>query len=173
MEATFITANYVTGSVNGGDGNGDTVGGLVGFISAGGNITANYTTASADGDANDHVGGLLGFIQAGNISANYAFGMANGGLENKGIAGVDLPIGITISNLTLAIANDPDSTNGMDNDNKWNSASNKTLNIWDFGDSTHIPALRYADYDGDGGIDYCSMFPEGVVCGTTLLPGQR
>ena len=64
-------------------------------------------------------------------------------------------------------------------DAKWNDAAEKTLNAWDFGTASQAPALRYADYDGDGGVDYCDMFPKKIpgtniplICGKSLLPGQ-
>ena len=57
-----ITASYATGDADGGDGNADIVGGLVGFQGSGSSITASYATGDADGGdgTNDCVGGLVG-----------------------------------------------------------------------------------------------------------------
>ena len=75
-----ITASYAMGDADGGDGNYDNVGGLVGWQS-GGSITASYTTGDADGgDGNrDRVGGLVGYQTQGSITASYAMGDADGG----------------------------------------------------------------------------------------------
>ena len=60
----------------------------------------------------------------------------------------------------------------------WDQATRYTLGAWDFGDSTQNPALKYADYDGDGIVFDCDkdnadtnviIIPK---CGT-LIPGQR
>ena len=75
-----ISASYATGNADGGDGNNDYVGGLVGWQS--GSITGSYATGNADGgDGNsDRVGGLVAFQNGGSsISASYATGNADGG----------------------------------------------------------------------------------------------
>ena len=59
---------------------------------------------------------------------------------------------------------------------KWNIAAEQTLGAWDFGTSTQAPALKYADYDGDGTEFSCGDGPNDTFttaeCGT-LIPGQR
>ena len=74
-----IIASYATGDVDGIGGNGNNVGGLVGFNK--GSIAASYAIGDADGGAlADRVGGLVGSSSnSGVIVAGYAVGDANGG----------------------------------------------------------------------------------------------
>ena len=76
----LITASYATGDADGGDGNGDRVGGLVGRQDSLSSITASYATGDADGGDGDYdyVGGLVG-LSHGPITASYATGDADGG----------------------------------------------------------------------------------------------
>ena len=76
-----ITGSYATGNADGGDGNSDRVGGLVGYQGSGGSITASYATGNADGGAGntDPVGGLVGLQNGGSITDSYATGDADGG----------------------------------------------------------------------------------------------
>ena len=64
--ATTISASHSTGSVDGGAGNSDRVGGLAGSIR--GRVIASYSTGDADGgDGNtDRVGGLVGYNEVHN-----------------------------------------------------------------------------------------------------------
>ena len=155
-----ITASYATGAAVGGDGDDDSVGGLVGYQDGGGMITASYATgpaAGGDGDR-DYVGGLVGFY-GGVITASYGFGGATGGIS----AGSAKPPGVdTAARLTADNAG-----------SSWDDAGSNTLGAWDFGTETQIPALQYADYDGDGDVFGCAPNPgfPANVCGT-LLPGQ-
>ena len=82
-----ITASYATGDADGGAGNQDYVGGLVGLQN--GSITGSYATGDADGGAGifDSVGGLVGFKQSGSITASYATGNADGGDGNSDYVG--------------------------------------------------------------------------------------
>ena len=59
---TIIANSYATGGVNGGAGDGDFVGGLVGAVSDGNDIANSYATGGVNGGAgaNDNVGGLVG-----------------------------------------------------------------------------------------------------------------
>ena len=164
QDGGMITASYATVSATGGGDGGDSVGGLVGR-QGGGMITASYATGVADGGDGDgdDVGGLVGQKSGGSITASYGFGDATGGTE--GSAGLEKPDGVTAaSQLTADNA-------GL----AWNDAGSNTLDAWDFGDGTQIPALKYADYDGgnaavfDCGPDL-GHFPAGA-CGA-LLPGQ-
>ena len=160
QDGGLITASWATGAAAGGDGNFDKVGGLVGNQSYRGSITASYATgAAAGGDGNsDYAGGLVGYA-GGSITASYGFGRTIG--EVAGSAGSTKPSGIsTADQLTAANAG-----------SSWNDADNNTLGAWDFGDETQIPALNYADYDGDGDVFDCGHFPANA-CGT-LLPGQN
>ena len=83
-----ITGSYATGNADGGDGNNDYVGGLVGRQDRG-SITASYATGNADGGAGDldRVGGLVGFKQSGSITASYATGNADGGAGDQDFVG--------------------------------------------------------------------------------------
>ena len=183
-----ILASYTKINANGGDGN-DTVGGLVGYNFKS-NIVASYTTGSANGgDGNDKVGGLVGYNQgrrsiivscysisaastnsiakgrefvgalvgrntSADIIVSYGFGNATGKpINSHGAPGL-----LTANGLTLTNAGP-----------EWNDTNSNTLGAWDFGTDSQPPALKYADYDGDGEAFSCDQFP---ACGS-LLPGQR
>ena len=179
-----IIASYATGAVTGGAGS-DTVGALQGLVfQAASRITASYATGNADGgDDADSAGRIAAVIaSAANVNASYGFGTATAETENMvgapPMVGTPPMILTSASGLTLANAG-----------TQWNSADYLTLNAWDFGTDMQPPALKYADYDGDG-TDYgCgttigtvatipNRVPDGtggtiaVDCGTTLLPGQ-
>ena len=161
-----ITASYATGDAAGGNGDDDTVGGLVGSQGEGGTITASYATGDAAGGNGDDdtVGGLVGSQgEGGTITASYGFGLAVME-EIKGSAGSTKPPGVdTAAQLTADNAG-----------SSWNDAGSNTLDAWDFGTETQIPALKYADYDDAGAAFDCGpnrgQFPADV-CGT-LLPSQ-
>ena len=198
-----ITASYATGAVNGGA-KSDYVGGLVGYMFNGINsIIASYATGAANGGAkSDYVGALVGYVGSGNnsITASYATGDANGdgGSDNVGaLVGEVNTSGTNTITHSYAFGN---AINGRDNGDgdpptgvtsatnltamnagvSWNDVTQRTLGAWDFGTTSQAPALKYADYDGSGGTDYCDLFPDKIpgtdttlVCGTSLLPGQR
>ena len=178
----FINAVYATGTVTGGSGL-DIIGGLIG---TGGLVTA--IASYVDGGAGSgFVGALAG--RSVTTTASYGFG-AIMNAENAGIDGPDprpediAMVGSGIAGarmLTLDTAGP-----------EWNDADHFTLNAWDFGNSTQAPALRYADYDGDGDKYGCidansptstatvvipsvvatPTGPMTITCGTTLLPEQ-
>ena len=79
LQSGSITGSYATGNADGGAGGQDRVGGLVGYQN--GSITASYATGNADGGAGDrdYVGGLVGYQFRGSITASYATGNADGG----------------------------------------------------------------------------------------------
>ena len=163
-ESSTITASYATGSAAGGDGDFDSVGGLVGYQEESSTITASYATGAADGGdgSDDSVGRLVGYQEEGLIMASYGFGGVMDG-EVKGLDGSPQPDGVsTAAQLTADNAGPA-----------WNDAGSNTLGAWDFGTETQIPALQYADYDGDGDVFGCAPNPgfPANVCGT-LLPGQ-
>ena len=190
----IITASYATGMVNGGIED-DNVGGLVGTSDS--NITASYAVGNVDGDAgtDDRAGSLVGRRTGGTIGASYGFGTSTNGETNGVDDSGDRPSAMSVASGTgrtgaaLLLAPDDSDTTNTAVAAEWNQASNTTADAWDFGSTTQIPALRYADYDGTG-TDYgCgttgstiiipSTIPDGaggtitVVCGETLLPGQR
>ena len=160
-----ITASYATGAAAGGDGDFDEVGGLVGW-QLDGSITASYATgAAAGGDGSDNVGGLVGRrrLGDGSTTASYGFGRVTEG--GGGLAGSEKPPRVsTAAQLTAANAG-----------SAWKDAGSNTLGAWDFGTEEQIPALKYADYDGDGTVFVCGPksrhFPADA-CGTGL-PGQE
>ena len=219
-----VIASYASGgTVSGGitDG-GDQVGGLVGNMNFNSLVIAAYSTAAANGGSGstNHVGGLVG-INLGNINASYATGTADGSTSGNnnndanalyGSRAGSVGDGITDSYGFGMVVNHNGLDNGSNGNNRptrvtaatgltavnvpatWNRAADDTLQAWDFGNSTQIPALRYADYDGESGNDYgCTdadtptssativippvvASPDGpliIVCGKTLLPGQR
>ncbi len=154
-----ITASYATGNADGGAGDYDRVGGLVG-LQNGGSITASYATGAADGGVGhtDYVGGLVGQQRVSSIMQSYGFGGLMGG-ESAGADGA--PPVSSAADLTATHAG-----------SSWNAADSNTLGAWDFGDSTQVPVLNYADYDGQGMTFSCGQFPPGVCDPATLLPGQ-
>ena len=189
-----ITASYATGAAVGGDGDFDYVGGLVGVL-FGGSITASYATGAAvggDGDE-DYVGGLVGQQNGGSITASYATGPAAGGDGDRDLVGglvgwqffsvegsitASYGFGALDGERTEKVGLHPTLTQAVqltaDNAGPaWNDAGSNTLGAWDFGDETQIPALNYADYDGDGDVFGCDPNPgfPANVC-DTLLPGQ-
>ena len=179
-----IAASYATGAVTGGADT-DTIGALQGVvIHPSSRITASYATGNADGGAGTDTAGRLVAItaSANTVNASYGFGTATAETENMAgappMAGMPPMILTSANGLTLANAGA-----------QWNDAASLTMDAWDFGTDTQPPALKYADYDGDG-TDYgCgsttgtiatipNRVPDGnggtiaVDCGTTLLPGQ-
>ena len=170
-----IAASYATGDISSGAGN-DFIGGLVGTVfETDSRVTASYATGSVNGGGDADSAGRIVAILSGTATATYGFGSVTDPTNTAGAP----PMGAaTAADLTITTAGP-----------EWNSADHLTLNAWDFGTNTQPPALRYADYDGDG-TDYgCgtttgtiatipSVVPDGmggtipVVCGATLLPGQ-
>ena len=105
-----LTASYATGDADGGDGNNDRIGGLVGQSE--GSITASYATGDADGGDgnNDRIGGLVGQSE-GSITASYATGDADGGDGNSDLVGG--LVGLSRGSITASYATgDADGGNG-------------------------------------------------------------
>ena len=187
-----ITASYATGAAAGGDGDDDKVGGLVGQQEGGGSITASYATGpAAGGDGNfDYVGGLVGFQLHGSITASYATGPAAGGegdgdsvgglvgLQAEGSITESYGFGVPDGEVTATVGLHPTLTLAVqltagNAGSAWDDAGSNTLNAWDFGTETQIPALNYADYDDIAGeVFACADFPTGACPPPTLLPGQ-
>jgi len=180
MDGGAIIASYATGDLSGSG----RVGGLVGRMAGNGMVAASYASGDAMGeDEDDHIGGLVGEVSGtGTVTASYATGTVAGGGNDKvgrlnGAAGVNVaitqsygfgtadgetidssgspPASATAISLTRAAAGD-----------EWGVA------LWDFGESLP-PALFYADYDGDGGTDYCAQFAAADIVCNSLLAGQR
>ena len=123
-----------------GDGDFDSVGGLVGRSN--GSITASYATGEADGgdDNTDYVGGLVGFQADGSITASYATGDADGGAgSSDGVGGL---VGGSFGSITASYATgDADGGDG-DSDNVGG-----LVGLQDGGSIT----ASYATGDADGG----------------------
>ena len=160
-----ITACYATGMADGGDGNNDDVGGLVGF-NFNGTITACYATGMAGGDGNDEVGGLVGRNSEGTITACYGFGTVTrgGGVNRSGDASDSTTVD-SASALTMA-------------NSSRNEANQWSARVWDFGDSSQNPVLKWiTGYDGSGATDEAkypcdpALLPAGRECGE-IIPGQ-
>ena len=164
-----ITASYAIGNANGGTGNMDNVGGLVGWNTNNTTITASYASGNADGGngSNDRVGRLVGLHENGTITESYAFGTSSNG-EITGHNGSLAPVASTYG-LTLANAG-----------TSWNSATGGTAGAWNFGTSSQNPALVYADYDGGGTTHACNKYPSKIPgsstnlnCGSSLVGNYR
>ena len=187
----LIIAAYSTGTVNGGSSSNDGVGGLVGWNTH--VISASYAVGNVNGGAgaDDVVGSLVGLDDSRSISSSYGFGASMNG-EVDGITGPIPMVAIGSGRVGAALLTAPDSSGTISTavDAAWNTARSNTADVWDFGSTADIPALRYADYDGAGAEYGCgatigsaatipSIIPDGaggtiaVICGETLLPGQR
>ena len=168
--------------------NGQTAGGLVGsFANMGSEIIASYATGNVNGF--DTATALPnGALVAGanpamvgdpspsvTINASYGFGSV---VNNMGTANtLAAPGMLVLATLTLANV-----STAMPN--PWNHDGTGTADAWMFGTMAaplSRPMLRYADYDGTGGVDYCSLFgmrqftAGTLMCGganATFLPGQ-
>ena len=81
MSGGDIINSYAKGSINGGSGGSDYVGGLVGEMTRG-SIIASYAAVSVNGGNGtaDRVGGLVGYMTGGSIIASYATGKVDGGM---------------------------------------------------------------------------------------------
>ena len=169
-----ITASYAIGTINGGN-SFDAVGALAGHNGSG---TADLPYARMRGH-----GAVVSSYGFGRLQRNEIDG-TNGssdrptgaGGTGSGIAGARplVPFGASSYRAVPAI---------------WNRARNNTRHAWNMGTTNQAPILRYADYDGSGTTYGCGSSstativipdtvpsPNGpitVVCGTTLLPGQR
>ena len=176
-----ISATYAIGNVNG-DGDDDDVGGLIGETTSG-RIIANYATGDVDGGDgdNDNVGAILGNdenVEATPPIQSYGFGTVTGETE---YTDEDNTVGFMASDASALQITDS-AMNTTYAGGNWTEQANHAHNAWDFA-SGQDPAVRYADYDDDGATmtvfdcaDYPSTIPgttTTIVCGTTLLPGQR
>ena len=159
-----ITACYATGMADGGEGNQDHVGGLVGQ-NFNGTITACYATGNADGgDGNsDFVGGLVGLTR-GDITACYGFGTVTGGGGVNRSGDADATVG-SASALTMTNSSTTEA-------NRW------PARVWDFGTDSQIPVLKWiTGYDNSGTTEAerypCdpALLPAGRECGV-IIPGQ-
>ena len=186
-------ASYASGTANG-DADDDRIGGWGGSI-AFYHIIASYASGAVDGGANnDALGSLVGALFGGSRTATYGFGSATG--ETAGIDNSDpRPAGVAFVGsgingarmLTLDSAGEQWNQVVITNSN---TTTITTMDVWDFGDNTQAPALRYADYDGPNNDTYgCgngSMAdivipsvvatptgPMTITCGVTLLPEQE
>ena len=184
----ILIASYANGDVNGGDGGGiDITGGLAGNQT--GSTVASYASGAVNGGNSNSIAGAL---QSSSSNTNFSYGF--GTVTNNGSGGYDGTAKPTVDGMvgsaTITMARQLTLTNAGA---IWNDADSDTLNAWDFGDSDQDPALRYADYDGTdtdyGCIDASNPTSTGtivipavvaspsgpleIVCGETLLPGQR
>ena len=170
-----ITASYAVGDADGGAGNSDKVGGLVGYNDgSSASITASYAVGDADGGAgnSDKVGGLVG-DNNGTITKAYGFGTANGETVNTDGS----PPSTCGGNNSACTLNGLNITTSSTDNTQWNAGTswdataNNTKGAWDFGTDRTPPKLKYADYDGSGGTNYCADFPS-CVAGNNVIPDQ-
>ena len=192
-----IFASYASGMANGGNED-DNVGGLVGEQTGGNSITASYAISNVDGGAgtDDGVGSLIGHSTGGTITASYGFGTSTNGEADGVNDSGDRPSAMSVASgegadgAALLLAPDVNDMTNTAVAAAWNQGSSRTADAWHFGSTSAIPVLRYADYDGAATIFGCgtitgsnttvpSTAPDGaggtidIVCGETLLPGQR
>jgi len=167
-ESCKVDSSFATGSVTATYSN--DVGGLVGAIVAESNISHVYATGYVVGA--DYVGGLIGSVLNPTVSVTDSYWAADSTGQNNsdnspkddGYFGVSLaelqcP---TSANNTDCIAGNNLFT-GWANDIYANS-SGDSINVWDFGTSSQLPALNingtlYRDSDGDGSLDENDDFP--------------
>ena len=126
-----IRDSYSTRAVDGGAGNGDWVGGLMGFTGSG--IGSSYSRGNVDGGlgTGDWVGAVAGFGTSG--GGVYGFGTVTGD-EGNGFDGAARPG-------TVDSPDDFTATGDNSPGESWNSGA------WNFATSEN-PALVYNDYDG-------------------------
>ena len=201
FSGSSIAASYATGDADGGAGDADSVGGLVGVSE--GTIAASYATGDADGGGGDVdlAGGLVGTLdRSGSITASYATGGADGGGGTGDRVGA--LVGRSLNNPTttaswgfgdvagvgtagLEGSNDRPSgvtmpqqlTTGAgdattDVPATWNQAASSTLGAWDLGGASEAPALNYADYDGSGRLFHCADGASEAPDGAALIVGD-
>ena len=156
-----IIASSASGSADGGDGNFNAVGGLVGNNV--GSIIASYATGSADGGvgASENVGGLVG-SNAGTITASYATVNANGG-----DGGFDQVGGLVGRNETTIIASYAtgiaDGGAGNDEDYVGGLVGIATA------DSNITASYATGDADGgDGLFDFAGSLVGTFIAGSTI-----
>ncbi len=154
LNGAIIDSSYATGSVRLKDEAMGDIGGLVGINSTLGLVFASYATGDVDGD------GLVGteFSATGRISESYGFGAL---MEGETINTESS----TPDSITDAAALTAENAGA-----NWDGG----MGAWDFGDHTQAPALRYADYV-DVDYDCVDTLADGspLICGETLIPGQR
>ena len=168
-----ISACYAIGNVDGGAGD-DKVGSLVGENNgSSATITASYATGAADGGAgdDDKVGSLVGSNSRGTITASYGFGAVTG---SGGSAGNFSPSGVPAGTSANALQIADSATASTYVGAVWNQAASNTKGAWDFGDANTPPKLKYADYDGSGGTNYCdddmlSNDIRDITCGSEIV----
>ena len=171
---TSVIASYASGNPNGGIGNSDVVGGLVGDLGfdARSSITASYASGNPDGGSgtNDKVSTLLGYA-LGIVTESYGFGSPVGGEVTTGIHNGS-PKPSAVSEAADLGGNSIQA--GTYAGTSWNSVSQDTSGVWNFGSESQNPALVYADYDARGRDHACSNYPmkipgttSNLVCGTS------
>ncbi len=184
----IITASYATGNANGGDGDSDQVGGLVGLQNAEGHTIGSYATGNANGGSGnlDSVGGLVGH-NGGMITASYSTGAANGGAgddsvgrlvgQNDNTITASYGFGGTSNGSGGSAGTTPRPANAKVLTQE-NSATNDTdrwsTTVWDFGTTNQRPALKWVT---SGPPSYACIatllltMPTRQMCGG-IIPGQ-
>ena len=177
-----ITNSYASGDVTA---SGDNIGGLVGLNNELGRITNTYAEGTVMGSS--QVGGLVG-SHHGMIMNSYATigGVSGGGSHLGGLIGMASSAATTIASYWDTERSEVEDSAGGSGQTtaelqtpivpgttttavyyRWNTSD------WDFGDSHHYPALRYASgVDPDICITEITTSSVVLPC-TLLLPGQR
>lgn len=143
-----ITTSYASGDADGGTGD-DYVGAFIGSnLQA--DVAANYAVGNADGGVGDgdRVGAFIGFSSGDEITFSYAFGNVDGNDFVSDPYGA--PSDGSIKPFVVTSAADLDASNSG-----WSTVAGGG-EVWDFGNASQAPVLKY---------------PDGVS-GDYLLPGQ-
>ena len=167
-----IAASYASGTADGGMGDFDRLGGLVGSAANSGSvIIASYATVNTDGSSGDNsrasslvgrntITDISGTVN-GTITASYGFGtIVNADSAGRDDSG-DRPSAVGASGSGIAGARQltaPGTGATTAAASEWNDDDQNTQDAWHFGTTGQAPALQYADYDG-AGTEY--------GCGTT------
>ncbi|WP_245812779.1 MBG domain-containing protein, partial [Belliella buryatensis] len=85
--SSTVSQSYSTAKVDGTSDDSSGIGGLVGSLS--GSISSSFATGNVDGNG-PSVGGLVGSLSSGSISASYATGDVNGASRVGGLVGYSL-----------------------------------------------------------------------------------
>ena len=168
-----IINSYATVNVTGSRSSNSIMGGLVGYNN-GGSIINSYATGTVTGGGD--IGGLVGYNNGGSIINSYATGTVTGGGDIGGLVGDNngnvtqsywdnsaTIVGAAGVAKTTAELQSPIAPTGIYSD--WSSDD------WDFGDSKHYPALRYAKGDNLNACADITTSSTALPCGI-LIPNQ-
>ena len=184
----FTRSSYALGDVNGGSGN-DSIGGLFGGMTNN-TVSDSYATGNVDGGmGDDSVGRLIGsssYPDTQVVTESYGFGEIivdmvdmDTEFDAGGSIGASVspwPGGITgMGEMAANMLSGSSMMTMLYAGTQWSA------NVWDFGSSSQLPALKYVDSYDSASMSYiCDSLSRkafspsiDVICGTTLLPGPN